>query len=385
MKVTLATTQISSLMEKSRLFTTQWSGCNTVSFAVADNKMTMYLADRSINSFIKTSVDVNYQGLPVYFSLNKLMWNTVLGKYNCESSFDIEVTGDNKVKFTAGGKSIDLACSVFSDPEYLEEIFTEVKETAKTTGTKLTITTELLNDLDLIYSLYKENYKYKDTHEPAIKVTNDKVMYMDYLLMGFIHKLSNSTGIASDIRFNMELLPVIKTSIPFRSEYYFTESVNGDSTVYWEDDTTSFIVTCPVMENDDCEAEIEASKPMDQEHGFNVSLGQFSAAMKLFNGFYETEYKEFVIDAKENESLTLHLNSYNVHIDEQVQDAIPEITGKIGVRGPNMETVIDTMLKAGLDDARMYFDEFEARSLGCNVADQYFFIFGTIGDYSSEN
>ena len=71
MKVTLATTQISILMEKSRLFTTQWSGCNTVSFAVADNKMTMYLADRSINSFIKTSVDVNYQGLPVYFSLNK--------------------------------------------------------------------------------------------------------------------------------------------------------------------------------------------------------------------------------------------------------------------------------------------------------------------------
>ena len=120
------------------------------------------------------------------------------------------------------------------------------------------------------------------------------------------------------------------------------------------------------------------------EHGFNVSLSQFSAAMKLFDGFYETEYKEFVIDAVADESLTLHLNSYNVHIDEAVQDTVPGITGKIGVRGPNMETVIDAMLKENQDDARMYFDEYEARSLACTVDDEYFFIFGTIGDYSSE-
>ena len=49
-----------------------------------------------------------------------------------------------------------------------------------------------------------------------------------------------------------------------------------------------------------------------------------------------------------------------------------------------METVIDAMLKENQDDARMYFDEYEARSLACTVGDEYFFIFGTIGDYSSE-
>lgn len=384
MKVTLETTQISILMEKTRLYATQWSGCNTVSFKIADNKLTLFLVDKSVNAYIRTSVDVEYDGQPIYFSLNKLMWNTVLGKYNCENNFEVEVTGDNKIKFTSGGKSIDLACSTFSDPDILEGIFTEVKEETTTKGTELVVEHELLKDLELIYSLYRENYKYKDNHEPAIKIADDKIVYMDYLLIGFIHNLRKRTGLTQGIQFNMELLPVIKASVSFCNSYFFTENVNGDTTVYWKDDTTEFIVTCPRIAGSDCEVEIEASKPMDTEHGFDVSLSQFSAAMKLFDGFYETEYKEFVIDAVADESLTLHLNSYNVHIDETVQDTVPGITGKIGVRGPNMETVIDAMLKENQDDARMYFDEYEARSLACTVGDEYFFIFGTIGDYSSE-
>ena len=150
MKVTLETTQISILMEKTRLYATQWSGCNTVSFKIADNKLTLFLVDKSVNAYIKTSVDVEYDGQPIYFSLNKLMWNTVLGKYNCENNFEVEVTGDNKIKFTSGGKSIDLACSTFSDPDILEGIFAEVKEETTTKGTELVVEHELLKDLELI-------------------------------------------------------------------------------------------------------------------------------------------------------------------------------------------------------------------------------------------
>ena len=59
-------------------------------------------------------------------------------------------------------------------------------------------------------------------------------------------------------------------------------------------------------------------------------------------------------------------------------------TEGVNITAHRVYYVIDAMLKENQDDARMYFDEYEARSLACTVGDEYFFIFGTIGDYSSE-
>ena len=369
--------QLTTLKAKSKLYSMLNNLLTKAYFKLSNNLFEFCL--RGGNGLIKTSIPIEYEGNPVYFSVDYSKWTVALQKF--EDSEQIHFTlGGNllTLKESNGQDVINLGVIKYdadsSEADILDNLLKKTGEAVKARNNEMTLSEELLDAFGLADSLFITQDKCN-----SIGLSKEDIMYASRAL---VLKIKLQEKLNADLfkdlaegedhifihSFVLKLLPLLAK---FNSIIYFSDDYG---VIYWNDNDSELVFTSESRKVALPDKEQwEAIKPQNEESYFEVDLNTLSEGLAFFNGFYTgTAWKPITFEVSANKEVVLTYKHPTTEITKTLNNTSSPYDGKFILNSEVLEKLVNRIrghYKEGNINMLFNYDD-EALGVYCSVGDK---------------
>lgn len=345
---------------------------------------------------VLTNLEIEYENgstpdtEATYFSTDYQKWTIALQKFSGTETLHISL-GDSIIRLKVDGSQDVINLSVIyyeegsQQADTITRFISERRDEIKGFNHKITLTSELLSDFDLMNNLFTTQGRIN-----AIGVAKDNVLYSDRSAVVKVHlnellpdELFDSlTDGETYIHLHSYILKLLDVVKDFSSEVWFDSDYE---VLYWTDGHTEIVLASeartlalPTPE------QFEGIKPVNRDTYFDVDLDLLRTSLNFFMGFYEGEaWKPVTFILNKDEDVVLRYSRPSADITKTLDGVKSPFNYKYSVDSETLRKILQKVkdrypnesvsVRFNSDDETTTSDN-EAPGVYCTVGSTYEFV-----------
>lgn len=380
------------LQKKNTIYSSLSSKFNNAYFKVVKGFFIFVLC--SGDGIIKTTLDIDYDGETQYFSIEYNKWVTALQKFAFADTLKFTLT-KNLLRLYVDGSDDVINLSVINydkssvPADKIDNFLPMKKADILNCNHHLVLTTELLNDFDMMNSLFQVQSRIN-----SIGISQTDVIYSERSVVVKAHlsePLSDELFRDLDaedryIYLHSFTLKLLKELSVFSTDAYFDGNYE---ILYWGDENTELIIF-----SDDrnvslpTEEQFAMIQPQNKDIYFDASVSLLNDSLGFFIGFYEgSSWKPLKFVIHKDKEIILQYTHPTTEVRKTLTGVIGETEGEFLVESETLGKIISKIKKRyDKEDvmARFVYDpkgtENPAPGIYCTVGNTFEFVICTLSE-----
>ena len=278
--------------KNNKLYSYLYNNLSRAYFKIESKKLHLYL--KGADGLFRQQFSIEYDGTPIYFSLDFSKWVNALAKFSYADNIKLEISNkQNHIRISTEDSPdvINLSIQKYkddsSDVVTLTHNLPNTRKAIKSENLLLELNDDVIGDLNLAGSLFVTQGNVN-----SIGLGKTGVIYADratILRTEFLEFLPESlfTGNTDDgyIYIHQYILGLFGILYKENPHIYFS---NDYSIIYWESDDKELMYTSPYRELAiPTDSQLESLVPQNTDSSFDVDIETLKNSLDFFNGFYE--------------------------------------------------------------------------------------------------
>lgn len=373
---------LSILQNKGKIYSYLNSKLDKAYFKLSKGSLVFALSGG--DGMVSTSLDIDYDGATLYFSVEYNKWTTALQKFAYTDVLKFSLS-KSLLKIFVDGRLDEINLGIISYEDnslvanQLNSFIHDKKNEIIPSNHALELTPEILCNFDLVNNLFSTQNRIN-----SIGVSKDNVMYAD---RSVVVKANLTSELPAQLFENLDeddnhiyihtyTLKLLALLAEFNNKVYFDDYYE---VMYWSDDTTSVViysdsknVSLPTAE------QFEGIQPADKEVFFDVSIKDLKDSLNFFTGFYEgSSWKPLKFSLSKGSDVTLFYKHPTAEVNKTLTGVEASFDGEFVVESETLRKILTKISERFSDDSITVRFTYDAKDSDCDSPGVYC----TVGEY----